>query len=241
MINTYFESSLHKALKAQYSCNYRYKTETELPLPDGSRPIFDIVTDSGAVIEIQTRNPSLLSKKVKGVLDAGLAIKIVNTLVFYKNILTYDEEGALISKRRSPKKEGIYSVFRGLTKLYPYLLDKNFTLEVLLIESNELRKRVPLSYNHIRARHKTNYQKIDKTLVKIIESTLFKTVEDYLALIPDTNGAPFCIKDFPCPAKDARFATWVLLKMGLITVVKKVGNMKYYSVFKGRPLARKIR
>ena len=57
MINTYKESSLHRTLKELYAAKTVGKTEVEA---DGH--IYDILTDKGEVIEIQTQNLAKLKK-----------------------------------------------------------------------------------------------------------------------------------------------------------------------------------
>lgn len=183
MINTYFESSLHRALKDLYSLGKKYKCEVEIAISAKFHPIFDILMDDGTIIEIQTKNLSALSKKIEQVLLAGMSIKVVYPIAKIKNILTYDAEGRLLKKVRSPKHENIYTLFRGLTKIYTYLLNPNFTLEVLFIELNELRKAAPSGYHHQKSRHKTNYIKIDKTLENIFETKVFNKSRDYLSVI----------------------------------------------------------
>ena len=50
-----------------------------------------------------------------------------------------DECTGKTSRKKSPKKMRLTSVFRELTKLYPFLLSRNFTLIVLETQITEER------------------------------------------------------------------------------------------------------
>nr|MCR5400749.1 hypothetical protein [Treponema sp.] len=134
VINTLNESSLHKKLKEIYSLEEGSRREVE-----ENGKIYDIITGQGEIIEIQTRNLSKLLPKILDLLEKGKKIKIVHPYIKEKIINTYSEEGKLLSSRKSPKKENIYSAFRELTGLYPVLLNKNFSLDLLEISMTEIR------------------------------------------------------------------------------------------------------
>ena len=134
VINTLNESSLHKKLKEIYSLEEGCRTEAE-----ENGKIYDIITSQGEIIEIQTKNLSKLLSKSLELLNQGKKIKIVHPYIKEKIISTYSEDGKLLSSRKSPKKENIYSVFRELTGLYPFLLKPGFSLELLEISMTEIR------------------------------------------------------------------------------------------------------
>lgn len=121
MINTYKESTLHRTLKELYALEEDSKTEAEA---DGH--IYDILTKDGKVIEIQTQNLGKLLKKIQDALSRNRICKIVHPVVVSKTIETYTEEGILVKKSRSPKKENEYTLLKELTGLYPILLEKKF-------------------------------------------------------------------------------------------------------------------
>ena len=66
-------------------------------------------------------------------------VTVVYPLVTQKYIQTEDEQGKIIRKRKSPVKKNIYSVFRELTSLCPFLLKRNFYLHVVEVSVTEKR------------------------------------------------------------------------------------------------------
>ena len=157
-INTYNESSLHKTLKTLYASENGFQTEVK---KDGY--IYDILDADGNAIEIQTKNLSKLLPKIKKTIKRGKKITVVHPLAVQKTITLTDTEGKIIAKRKSPKKESIYSLFRELTGLHPVLLDEHFSLEVLLVTITEKRMRTDtdVQSKNGRRRFKKNWLKTD--------------------------------------------------------------------------------
>ena len=161
MINTLNESSLHRSLKSLYALEKGCMTEVNI-----AGKIYDVVDGSGNITEIQTRNLSSLLVKTLGALKDGRRVKIVYPVVKVKYIEVYDEKGVLLSKRKSPLRASIYSVFRELTGLYPVLLKKRFSLDVVEIAMSEIRTQTetPVQSPNGRRRFLKNWNKTDKKL-----------------------------------------------------------------------------
>ena len=67
-------------------------------------------------------------------------VRLVYPIAQNKTIVKVaDDRQTIISKRRSPKKGGMKDVLRELVYIPRLLAEKNFSLDVLLIEENELR------------------------------------------------------------------------------------------------------
>ena len=227
-INTYNESSLHNTLKLLYSENSHGQTEIE---ENGF--IYDIVTESSDIIEIQTKNLSKLLPKIMATLDCGKKIRVVYPLVITKRIVLYSKDGKILSNRKSPKKNSIYDLFDELTGIYPVLLNKNFTLEVLEISLIEERIKTEEAVNskNQRRRFKKDWIKSNKRLEEILNTRIFSSKEDYLDLLPVDLPGIFCAKDlenclrnknYPQNAyKNAHLILWVLSRMELIELSEK--------------------
>lgn len=238
MINTYSESSLHRTLKTLYSLENGCKTEVEC---DGK--IYDIVDRLGNVTEIQTKNVSKLLIKTMTALENGRKVKIVHPVVREKRIELYGEDGKCMSKRKSPVKGSIYDIFDELTGLYPVLLEKNFSLDVLEITMTERRIRTqePVQSPNGRRRFRKNWNKTDKTLDKILDTHTFSAATDYLALIPAQCLPEFSAKELEAALKAdkslpasaaarAHLMMWVLNKMNLIQMKEIKNRFHYYCV-----------
>lgn len=136
MINTYNETSLHRVLKNIYSVQNEGRTEVK----EGSF-VFDIVTEQGDVIEIQTANISALCEKTEFVLSKGKKIKIVHPVIEKKWILTVSERGEKSSRKASPKTSTFFDSLRGFTKMCGFLKNENFSLELVYCAITEKREK----------------------------------------------------------------------------------------------------
>ncbi|MCQ2575645.1 MAG: hypothetical protein MJ162_02805 [Treponema sp.] len=236
--STLNESNLHKTLKIMYSESCNGKTEVEM---EGH--IYDIVSKENEIIEIQTKNLASLLPKIMDTLEKGYKIKIIHPIPIVRMIETYNSESQLISKRKSPVRGSIYSLFKELTGIYPILLHKNFTLEVLEINMTEIRTKtseLTQSKNN-RRRFKKDWNKINKRLDEIITTRIFKTKEDYLELLPETLPEEFSAKilkncminDLKLSAKAAQNANlilWVYSRMELIKYLGIKERSKIYRI-----------
>ena len=238
MINTLNESSLHRCLKSLYALDEGCMTEVNI---DGK--IYDVVDASGNITEIQTKNLSSLLAKTLGALKSGRSVKIVYPVAGVKYIEVYDEKGELLSKRKSPVRASIYSVFRELTALYPVLLKKRFSLDVLEIAMSEIRTQSekPVQSMNGRRRFLKNWNKTDKKLETIIETHTFAKASDYLSLIPESCLPRFCARDIasslaenkelPASAKaQVHLMLWVFSHMKLIEAESDIARPRYYRV-----------
>lgn len=242
MINTLNESSLHKTLKTLYSLEKDTKTEEKI-----GQWICDIVKKNGEIIEIQTANVSSLRVKIEDLLSAERKVTVVHPVAVCKTIETYAKDGRLLSKRKSPKKETVYSIFRQITGLYPLLLHNNFSLEIPEIAVTEFRIKTenPVQLQNKSRRFLRNWIKTDKKLSEILTTRRFKTAGDYLQLLPQfTSGETALRNDFTTKetaaliretysAGAAQFTScmfWVLKKMNLIEVLYKKGNEVHYKI-----------
>jgi len=239
MINTYSESSLHKTLKTLYAQEFNGQMEVEL-----LGHIYDIVAGD-LIIEIQTQNLSKLLAKTLDAFENGYKIKIVYPLVERKWIETCDEDGSILSKRKSPVTKSIYDLFDELTGIYPVLLNKNFSLDMVTVHLTEKRTKfdeLKQTQNKSR-RFRKNWLKNGKELKEILETKTFTSEKDYLDLIPESVLPEFCAKDLakalkenktlPASAsKKAHIMIWVLRHMELIEETEIKNRSHYYKIKK---------
>lgn len=227
MINTYNESDLHNTIKSMYIKTYGGNTEVET-----DQYICDVVTGCGDIYEIQTANLSKLFPKIQTLLKSH-KVTLVYPLAEERYIELSDENGGRISKRRSPKRLNIYSIFDELTGLYPLLLNPGFTLEVLSVSIIEHRIRTaePVQLANKSRRFRKNWIKTGKELNELKGRRTFSKKEDYLSLLPDILPASFTVKELAeaGAGKYAAIMLWVLRKMNLVSVTGKKGNAYLYE------------
>ena len=238
MINTYNESSLHKTLKELYALKENAQTEVLK-----NNHIYDVLKSDGTIIEIQTKNLGKLYAKTKDSLNLGLKCTIVHPIATETIIITKDKDGNTLSKRKSPKKNSIYSIFRELTSIYPLLLENNFKLEVLetIITEERIKTETPVQSKNKQRRFKKNWNKADKKLNEILNTRIFKTKNDYLELLPEGLPEEFTTKEIQIllkqnkslPKSAANYTSlmvWVFNKIGLIEQTGTKNRFKTYRI-----------
>lgn len=235
MINTLNESSLHKTLKNIFAIQTNAQQEVKI-----GNWICDLVTSKGDVIEIQNQNVSSLLPKIQYLLSTKHKVTVVHPIIVSKTIETYDSENKLLSKRRSPKKQDIYSIFRELTGLYTVLLHKNFTLVVPEITVSEIKIKTPEPVQLINKsrRFRKNWIKTNKSLNTIGKSYVFKGKKDYLSLLPLSLEKEFSSKELKMALSDishnaslqANLILWLYSRMEIIENVYIKNRLHYYHL-----------
>ena len=222
MINTLNESSLHRTLKALYRENNE-GSETEVQY---GPYIVDIRTSDGSVIEVQTQSLAHLKDKVEYFTGRRKKIRVVFPIVRNKSIETRLLDGGS-KTTRSPVHKSIYSSFKELTALAPYLLSPYFfldTVEVSIIEERQEMEEKVQSRNG-RRRFRQNWLKTGKRVQEIGTTTSFHGRRSWKALLPKELPAGFHREDFyhalrdagvKLTADDASLMLWVYVKMGLL-------------------------
>ena len=226
---------MHKTLKTIYSL----ESEGSVTEKKVGNYIVDIERPDKSIVEIQTASLAHLSEKIKYFLDEKKQITVVYPLVTEKYIRTKKIDGTA-TKRKSPCKKNIYSIFQELTKLCPFLLDKNFFLEVLEVSVTEERKETDekVQAKNGRRRFKKNWLKTGKSLNEIKCRHIFHGKKSYMALFPKNLLETFLFKDFYAALKcmeksvkadDAHLMLWCFCRMNLVNQGEKQGRFNTYK------------
>jgi hypothetical protein len=209
------EFSLHSEIKKVYSLP---GDQFEVKL---GGYIVDILRDN-LVIEVQTKNFSALKEKLQ-VLTQKHHVRLVYPLPEKKWITHVTKDQIILNTRKSPKKGRLTDLFRELVMI-PHMIDEeNFSLEVLLIDEEEVRcddgkgswRRRGVSIK-------------ERKLLKVNDRILFKTKADYLKIMPDGLNEVFTNRELAKLAKisvrTARQITYCLRKSGVISLAGKNGR-----------------
>jgi len=218
MINTWNESLLHEELKDRY-CGESGRTEVPV---DGS--ICDIVLDDGSIVEIQTANIGKLKAKLEKLLSTR-HVRLVYPIAKMTTIETYNPDGTLKSRRKSPKHGTVYAIFGELTGIWHLLGNPAFTLETVFADILELRIA-----DGTGSWRRKGIRKQDKKLLKFHDSRTFSSLEDYAHLVPDTLPDTFTVSDLAAAGAktNAGRMAWILRKCGVLSVTGKKGNAFLY-------------
>ncbi|MCL2410432.1 MAG: hypothetical protein FWC97_02200 [Treponema sp.] len=214
------ESSLHRTLKFQY-VGKEGKTEAQI-----GEFVADGISSGGEVIEVQTGSFAPLVKKVKKFSKAG-KVRIVHPVAVTKILEVYDEDGVLISKRKSPKKGSIWNIFDALvyTPILPFI--KNVVIEVVLADIVEKRSKDGKG-----ARRRKGISIKDKELSVWHEKVVFSKKTDFLRFVPFKKGEEFTAASLAersgIKNNTAQKALYTLTKMNIVKRIRKNGKAYVY-------------
>jgi hypothetical protein len=237
-IGTLNEQPLHAALKAWYAMP---GDQIEVPL-DGY--VIDIVRstvgDTKAatisaqrvavtplLIEIQTANFTAIKRKLAQ-LVADYRVRLVYPIPREKWIVRQDDTGAIIGRRKSPKRGAVVDIFHELVRIPHVLPHPNLTLDVLLIQEDEIRR-----YDGRRGWRRKGWVIHERRLLDVVAQRTFVTPADWGALLPDDLSDPFTTADLARgiqrPRRLAQQMAYTLRKISAIQVAGKRGNAILYT------------
>ncbi len=215
------EKPMHAALKQWYA------------QPDD---VLEVVVDGYVIdilrgdllIEIQTKNFSALKEKLSA-LVAEHPVRLVYPVANEKWIVKLDPDGdAPPQRRKSPKRGGFEEIFNELVSFPELLPQPNFSLEVLLIREEEVRR-----YDARRGWRRRGWLTQERRLLDVVSQRRFETPDDLWDLISGDLPAAFTTSDLASamgkPRRLAQKAAYCLRKMGVITPVGKQGRSVLYA------------
>jgi len=221
-IGTLNEKPLHAALK-RWACEEGDRFE----VPVG-RFVADIVRGD-QIIEIQTGSTSVLKRKLVALLGRH-AVRLLLPIAVLKTIRTLDKCGVETRSRRSPKRGTLLDAFDELINLRAFLGDPNFSIEVVLIHEEEVRR--PRSRPR-RRRYQKDWEVHERRLIEVVDSLSLQHPADFLAFVPPSLAEPFTTADLARavgrPQPMARKIAYVLREMGVLAAVGKTGNWILYE------------
>ncbi len=179
------------------------------------------------LIEIQTKNFLRIKYKLKKLLT-NHKIKLVHNIPVIKWIIKTDENGVVLSRRKSNKKGNIFHIFDELIYIIDLISNPNFTLEIVMSEEEEIRRDDGKG-----SWRRKGTSIIDRKLVKILERKKICKVEDYLKILPKNLNEPFSTKDIARELKIsiylARKIIYFFKKINAIKCIGKKGNLLLYK------------
>jgi len=184
------EKHLHASLKQWYA---REGDRFEVPV-DGF--VIDIVRED-LLIEIQTRNLAAISSKLKR-LTQSHQVRLIYPIVQEKWIVRSSCSDAIsatqsrkvltqrhrarrgaedgVVRRKSPKKGRLEDLFWELVSIPQLLSNPNFSLEVLMIREEEVRRND--------RRRRKGWVLEGRRLLDVLDQHIFTKSEDWLAFVP---------------------------------------------------------
>jgi hypothetical protein len=214
------EKPLHAALKAAYA---RPQDRFEVPV-DGY--VVDIVRGD-LLVEIQTGNFTAIKTKLANLLHDH-RLRLVYPIAKEKYIVKPDggqESG--FTRRKSPKHGRLEHLFAELVRIPHLLAHPNFSLEVLLIREEEVRR-----YAGGRHWRKRGWVTEERRLLEIVGRRRFWTPADLEAFLPDTLADHFTTKNL---AEDLgtklRLAQCMVYCLRHLQVIEPIGKERRFNVY----------
>ena len=216
------ETSLHKQLKARYAAS---PAEQEVAC-DGYR--IDAVCD-GELVEIQHGSLAAIRDKISALLKKH-RVTVVKPIIARKKLIKLKRPGGkVVGSRLSPKRGQLLDVFDELvyfTQVFPH---KRLTLEVLLVEVEEL--RFP-GHGRRRRRGARDFQIEDQRLLSVVETHRFRSLADLRNVLPrqlpDTFHTGDLAECLEIKRWTAQRIAYCLRETGAIKNVGKQGNALLY-------------
>jgi len=167
------EKALHASLKQWYA---RPGDRFEVPV-DGF--VIDIVRDD-LLIEIQTSNFFAIKSKLTK-LARTHQVRLIYPIVQEKWIVGLaNDTGRRATRRRSPKRGRLEDLFWELVSIPQLLSNPNFSLEVLLIRQEEVRR-----YERKRRWRRKGWVIEGRRLLEVLDQRSFGHSADWLGFLPD--------------------------------------------------------
>jgi hypothetical protein len=218
------EGSLHAALKARYAAD-RAGARIECVV-DGY--IVDVAGED-EIVEIQTASFGSASRKLER-LVAGHRVVLVYPVPIERWLVRVDADGALLGRRRSPKRGMPLDLFDELVRIPALIGHPNFRLELALVREEEIRGPIP---ERARYRYPREWWRLDRRLVDVVETRRIDTPADLLGLLPSGLPEPFTSADIvgACGRSKrlAMRALYCLERSGAVARVGHRGRLVAYA------------
>ncbi len=225
-INLYSEYSLHEQLKA-----YLAKPGDRLEaLVEGK--VIDLVRASGELVEVQTGHLGQLKPKVLALAAKGYKVRIVYPVSVERELRRLDPStGEILSIRKSPKRGDDYSLFDELLHAPELIASHNVIFENLFVKTAETKTRDGKG-----SWWRKGDSTIDRELVAVLSSRVFRTKPQWLALIPKALPPPWTSaalgEAIGIGSVRARKILYCYCRAGLIAETAKNGRSKSYEAVK---------
>ena len=219
-VGTLGEKPLHAALKRWYSEDGDLIEE---PV-DGF--VIDIVRD-GLLIEIQTRGFSSMKRKLTKLLDEH-TVHLVHPIAAAKWIVKVDDAGGVVSRRKSPKRGTVFSLFEELVSFPELVGHRGLSIEVLLIHEEEERR-----FDGNKSWRRKGWAVEERRLLEVVDRFLVDSPTDLATMLPEELATEFTTADLAeslqQPRRLAQQMAYCLRKMGVIEPVGKRGRAILYA------------
>jgi hypothetical protein len=221
------EGPLHTAIKAMLA-----DAGGRVEVPVGGF-VIDVVRADGELVEVQTGGFAPLRRKLDALLDQ-YRMRIVHPLAAERRIVRVDEDGEVVSIRRSPRRATAVDVFDKLVAFPSLVSHPNLTIEILLLREDHVRAAAP-----VRSRRRTR-DPGERRLVDVLDRVVIGGPADVLGALPQLPREPFTTRELGsllgCGTVLAQRTAYCLRVIELIEPAGKRGPAPLHRLAgRGRP------
>lgn len=173
------EGSLHAALKARYAA-----TVTGARVEASVDGFVVDVAGQDELVEIQTASFSSARRKLERLVTSHRVV-LVHPIPVEKWLVLVDADGAILRRRRSPRRGIALDLFDELVSIPGLIAHPNLRIELALICEEEIRGPIPET---ARYRYPRTWWRLDRRLVDVVDTRRIDTPADLLRLLP--GGLP---------------------------------------------------
>jgi hypothetical protein len=216
------EKPLHASLKEWYA---RPGDRFEVTV-DGY--VIDMVRED-LLLEIQTGNFASIKSKLVDLVRAH-RVRLIYPIAREKWIvkMAKDNRGR-DTRRKSPRRGRVEDLFWELVSIPQLLANPHFSLEVVLIQEEEVRR-----YEGKRSWRRKGWVTEERRLLEVVDQRLFAEPHDWRALLPASLGESFTAKDLAEAMGIGRLLAqklaYCLRKGRVIVLTGKQGRANSYRV-----------
>jgi hypothetical protein len=219
------EGSLHAALKARYAAVVsEARVEAQV---DGF--VVD-VAGRDELVEIQTGNFGAARRKLEQLVVSHHVV-LVHPIAVEKWLVRVDADGAILRRRRSPKRGISLDLFDQLVHIPGLVAHPNFRIELALIWEEEIRGPIP---EGARYRYPREWWRMDRRLLDVVETVRIDTPADLLCLLPPELPEPFTTADIVGASgrskRLAMRAVYCLERCGAVARLARLGRLMTYGL-----------
>jgi hypothetical protein len=214
------ETSLHATLKTWYA---RPGDEMEAQVAG----YFIDLRRGDTLIEIQTRNFFALKRKLACLLE-DYAVRLVYPVPQEKYLVRQAKNGKTLSRRKSPKRGQVVTLFDELVSLPEVAAHPRFSLEVVLTREEEISRE-----GRGGSWRRRGWKVVDRRLMDVVSQVEFNSPGDYAAFLPAALPEAFTCRDLAeqggYPLYLAQKMAYCLRRMGVLEAAGKRCNAALYA------------
>jgi len=217
------EQPLHHALKLYYA-GKEGKIEVHL-----AGYVIDVVL-GGQLVEIQTGNFSSIRQKLHRLIQDH-PVRLVYPIAVEKWIVKgpVSEQGDERTRRKSPKRGREIELFTELVSFPEMMLELNFTLEVALIQEEQVRE-----FREGRYWRQKGWKTTERRLLNVVERRVYPTPQSLAEMLPEGLPPQFTTAELAegmgISRRLAQKMAYCLRQMEVLEIVGKHGRSILYAL-----------